>query len=116
MTYRIHYTLRAKNDLRQALGHIKFSLQNPQAAQSLLNETKHILAGLSSMPKRYPLADDPLLAAWGVRFVAVKNHLAFYVVDDEAQTVHVVRFLYGRSDWRSVLRLGYSLEQRQNPR
>lgn len=110
MNFHIRYTHQAKNDLKQTLGHIKFSLQNPQAAQSLLTETRHRVASLSQMPERYALVDDNLLAFWGIRFVRVKNYLAFYVVDEGEQTVHVIRFLYGRSDWQAALRQGFDLK------
>ena len=104
MNFQVHYTNQMKHDLKQVLGYIKSSLKNPQAANNLLNETEHILASLAQMPERYALADDDLLAAWGVRLVRVKNYLAFYIVNRETQTVQVIRFLYGKSDWRTILR------------
>lgn len=104
MNYQIHYTNQVKEDLKRALGYIKFTLKNPQAAQALLDEANQLIASLSQMPERYALVDDVLLAGWGLRFIRVKNYLAFYVVDEEAHTVHLIRFLYGRSDWRSALR------------
>lgn len=32
------------------------------------------------------------------------NYLAFYTVDDATQTVHIVRFLYGKSNWITILK------------
>lgn len=107
MNYHVHNTDQFEEDLNQALDYIEFSRQNPQAADNLQDEAEHTLASLS--PSRYALVDDALLASWGIRFVSVKNYLAFYVVDEETQTVHVIRFLYGRSDWRAVLRRGYEM-------
>ena len=40
----------------------------------------------------------------------VKNYLAFYVIDDEKQIIHMIRFLYGKRDWLPILRGGYSLD------
>ena len=44
--------------------------------------------------------EDKLLAAWGVRFIQIKNYFAFYVV--EGNQVTVIRFLYAKSDWVSI--------------
>lgn len=110
MNYCVHITKRAEKDLARAVDYIEFSLKNPQAANSLLDEAEAALSGLAQMPRRYPAADDKLLAAWGIHIVQVKKYLGFYVVDDETKTVHIVRFLYGKSDWRSILRTGFTTE------
>lgn len=41
---------------------------------------------------------------------ADQKNLAFYVIAKETQTVHIIRFLYGKSDWRSILRQGFTTE------
>ena len=40
----------------------------------------------------------------GIRFVIINNYLAFYTIDEEKQTVVIVRFLYQKSNWTSILR------------
>ena len=104
MNYQIHITKIAERDLNRAVDHIEFALKNPQAADRLLDDTEREIMSLATMPERYVLVDDPLLAAWGIRFVQIKNYLAFYMVSKETQTVHIIRFLYGKSDWVSILR------------
>ena len=103
MTYQVHITGRAERDLAKAVDYIEFSLKNPQAANSLLDEAEAALSSLGQMPKRFAVVDDTLLAAWEIRCVQIKNYLAFYVVDDKTQFVHIIRFLYGKSDWRAIL-------------
>ena len=110
MNYHVHITHRAEHDLNRALDYIEFSLKNPQAADSLLDEADRVLNSLSQMPERYALPGDKLLAAWGIRSVQIKKYLAFYVIAKETQTVHVIRFLYGKSDWRAILRQGFTTE------
>lgn len=104
MNYQIHITKIAERDLNRAVDHIEFALKNPQAADRLLDDAEREIMSLATMPERYALVDDPLLAAWGIRFVQIKNYLAFYMVSKETQTVHIIRFLYGKSDWVSILR------------
>ena len=109
-TYQVHITRRAERDLARAQDYIEFSLKNPQAADDLLDEAERVLSSLKQMPERYALPGDKLLAAWGIRFVQVKKYLAFYVIAKETQTVHIIRFLYGKSDWRFILCQGLSAE------
>ena len=110
MSYQVHITKQAEKDLDHALDYIEFSLKNPQAADNLLDEAEQTLGSLTQMPERYALPEDKLLAAWGIRFVQIKKYLAFYVIAKETQTVHIIRFLYGKSDWRSILRQGFTTE------
>ena len=110
MNYCVHITRRAEKDLHHALDYIEFSLKNPQAADSLLDEAEAAMSSLDYMPERYALVDDKLLSAWGIRYIQIKKYLAFYVISKETQTVHIVRFLYGKSDWRSILHRGFTAE------
>ena len=103
MNYTVLITRTAQRDLARAADYIEFSLKNPTAADALLAEASRTLSALSSMPERWPMADDRLLRAWGVRCARVKNYLAFYTVSAPQKTVTVLRFLYGRSDWMSLL-------------
>lgn len=109
MTYSIHITSAAELDLVNASDHIEFVLKNRKAADDLLDEAEMKINALSSFPGKFPLVDDPLLASWGIRFTQVKNYLAFYVVSEENKKVIVIRFLYGRSNWASILKYGFSL-------
>ena len=106
----VHITAAAERDLNRAADHIEFSLKNPQAADKLITEAEESLSGLSHMPERFALVDDKLLSAWGIRFVQVKNHLAFYTVPQMSDIVYVLRFLYGKSDWASILRSSMASE------
>lgn len=110
MTYRVHITGQAERDLDRALDYIEFSLKNPKASDGLLDMVENTLSVLAHMPERYAVVDDALLSAWRIRFVQIKKYLAFFVTDQETQTVHIVRFLYGKSDWRSILHGRFTTE------
>lgn len=109
MSYRLHITNTAERDLTQAADYIEFVLKNPSAADALLEEADRKINALRPFPKEHPLVDDKLLASWGIRFVQVKNYLAFYVVSEMEEQITVVRFLYAKSNWLSILKLGFSL-------
>ena len=104
MNYTIHITGKAVRDLNDAVDYIDYNLLNPLAADRLLEKTEAEINKLATMPKRHKIVDDPVLAAWGIRFIRIDNYLAFYVVDEQNKIVHLVRFLYGKRDWISILR------------
>lgn len=60
---------------------------------------------LETFPGRFPVIDEPLLASHQLHFVPVQNYLLFYRIDSSTQTVHILRFLYGHSDWQAILRV-----------
>lgn len=107
MIYNIHIAEAARLDMKSAADYIKLSLKNHQASINLVRETNEALHSLAHMPERYQLVNDIVLASWGIRFIQVKNYLAFYTVSPQTATVHIIRFLYGKSDWAFILRSSY---------
>ena len=79
------------------------------AADNLLDVATEQIGSLANLPQKFRLVDDPVLASWGIRFVIINNYLAFYTINEEKQTVIIVRFLYQKSSWTSILRQGFCL-------
>ncbi len=109
MSYQIHITSTAEHDIFDAVDYIEFSLKNPDAANDLLDVVEEQITSLTDMPDCFQLVDDPVLASWNIRLLHVKNYLAFYVIDKDRQLVTIVRFLYEKSNWASILRRGFPL-------
>lgn len=107
MNYHLHITSVAQRDISQAADYIEFVLKNPKAADDLLEETDQKINALLPFPQEHPIVEDKLLAAWGIRFTQIKNYLAFYVIEENQVTV--IRFLYAKSDWISILNVGFPL-------
>ena len=107
MNYHLHITSVAQRDISQAADYIEFVLKNPKAADDLLEETDQKINALLPFPQEHPIVEDKLLAAWGIRFTQIKNYLAFYVVEENQVTV--IRFLYAKSDWISILKVCFPL-------
>ena len=117
MKYAVHITERAQRDINEAADYIEFSLKNPQASEALLDAAEKEISSLSNMPERYPVVADDFLASLGIRLVRIKNYLAFYRIDESQAKVYVVRFLYGRRDWVSLLHYNTSdirADEKQN--
>ena len=109
MSYQLSITSTAERDIMRAVDYIEFTLKNPDAADHLLDAATRQINSLADLPQRFCLVADPVLASWGIRFVIINHYLAFYIIDEENQTVIVVRFLYQKSNWTSILREGFSL-------
>jgi len=108
--YEVYATRAALRDMNEAADYITYSLRNPQAAGDLLDHAEATLERLAYTADIYAVEDDPVLAVWGVRRVAVGNYLAFFTVSESERRVYVLRFLYYRRDWTAILHKGISLE------
>ena len=109
MNYQLYITKTAERDIMKAVDYIEFTLKNPEAADHLLDVTEEKINDLSSLPEKFQLVEDPVLASWGIRFIIVENYLAFYTIDQKSKVVIIVRFLYQKSNWSTILRQGFSL-------
>ena len=102
--YDVEVTQIAEQDYNRAEDYIKNELYNQKAAAGLAKKLHEAIKDLSFFPKKYPLCNDDYLRLWEIRFVPVNNYLLFYIVREDARTVYVLRFLYGRRNWQKILR------------
>ena len=102
--YRISVTEPAERDIQAVAQYIAGELQNRQAALRLLDNVEEVISSLKEMPSRYPLVQDEILSASGIRFCSVQNYLVFYAIREKSKTVVIERFLYGKRDWNAILR------------
>lgn len=93
----------AENDLIEILDYIGRILHEPRTAERIYFSIKEQVLSLSEMPFRYPLIQDEPYRTNGVRRIPVENYSAFYLVDDQDKTVHVLRIIYNRREWMNFL-------------
>lgn len=110
MSYFVHVTGQTERDMDEAAAYIAFTLFNPDAAYKLLITANEILTSLQDNPQRIRPIDDPLLSSWGIRFIMVKNYLAFYIIEEDKRMVHIIRFLHAKRNWKHLLKNGFSLD------
>lgn len=103
MSYKLHITKAAERDLIDAADYIEFTLKNPEAADQLLDIAEERFNSLISNPEIHPIVDDPILS----RFIVINNYIGFYLIHNDI--IYVVRFLYGKRDWHTILKQGISL-------
>ena len=108
MSYQIHITSAAEQDLINATDHIEYVLKNPKAADDLLLEAEKQINNLSNFPEKHKLVDESILSSWGIRFIVINNYLAFYTIDSDKNLVIILRFLFQKSNWSAILHGGIS--------
>lgn len=103
MRYKIFYTSGAKRDLRSIYSYISEELLAPDTAAGQVQRIMKEIRSLEDMPMRYRLYDDEPWHDLGLRFFPVDNYLVFYLPDESANIVRIVRIMYGGRDIRRQL-------------
>lgn len=103
MIYDIQLSDAALRDLDSAYRYISISLMNKKAADDLLSKAESLMRLLSEYPERFSLVNDPVLRSWGIRAAKVDNYMIFYLTHENSKKIDIVRFLYFRRNWASIL-------------
>jgi toxin ParE1/3/4 len=101
--YSVHITDIAEEEILSTAKYIGDVLKAPEAANSLLDEIEKYENILENTPNMFSFVPDEYLATKGVKYVMVKNYMMFYTINEEEKSVTVIRFLYGRRDWKNIL-------------
>ena len=94
--YKIVYLPIAEGDILDAVEYIAYKLDNPSAAEMLLDELDKTVERIARFPYSSELyrTDRPMRKE--IRMVSVKNYVLYYTVTDE--TVEIQRLIHGRRD------------------
>ena len=93
----------ASLDLYGILDYITDVLKAPTSAERVYWSIKDRVLSLEEMPYRFPLVREEPFASMGVRLMPVENYNAFYIIDEQKSEVHILRILYNRREWQSIL-------------
>jgi len=104
MKYSLNITDIAEEDILSTVRYIAGVLKNPIAANNLLDEIERHEKILEATPGIYPSVHDEHLTEKGLKYVKIKNFLLFFTMDKKTKNVNIVRFLYGRRDWKNILK------------
>ena len=102
--YFVNITDFAEEEILSTVKYISGELKAPKAANNLLDEIEKCEKNLGENPYIYPNVPDEYLAIKGLKFVIIKNYLMFFIIEEDTKTVNVIRFLYGRRDWKNILK------------
>jgi len=102
--FKVNYTTPAEKDLLSILDYISTILKSPSAAENLLNAIEENTKVLTENPFIFPLAQDEYLGKLGIRHMLIKNYFLFYSIEEDAETVSIIRIMYARRDWINLLK------------
>jgi toxin ParE1/3/4 len=102
-SYKVFLSQTAEQDLRDLFNYISMTLKVPKAARDHLDAIELVLADLEANPKIHPLVRDERLAALSYRWLPVKRYVVFYTISEAKNSVDVVRVLYAKRNWATIL-------------
>jgi len=91
---KVVYSYQAKQDLQDIYLYILEELQAPGAAKHVVESIMAAVKSLDAAPERYPRYRTEPWHSRGIRFVPVQNYLVFYVIQNENETVSILRIMY----------------------
>jgi toxin ParE1/3/4 len=89
-------------DLQQIYNYIAYELQSIINAENQLNRIQEEISKLDFMSESFRLYEKEPWKSRGLRFFSVDNYIVFYVINNNAKEVNVLRVLYGRIDFLKV--------------
>lgn len=101
---RVVFTEPAEYDLLDIEYYIFVDLCNPQAAQRISDGILDAADKLAEYPEGHPLVYEELLGRMGIRMTHFDNYNIFYYYDAEKEIVYIIRILYNKADWQSILK------------
>ncbi len=101
--YFVEITDAAQSDLKEIVSYISIELKNPTSAKRMLINFKDNIFSLEKMPKKHNFVNDEVLSSRGIRRFLVDNYMIFYVVDESKNKVTIIRVLYSRRDWGTLI-------------
>jgi plasmid stabilization system protein ParE len=102
--FRLRFSKLYKRDVDSSYNYIKDKLEAPMAANNLIREILEKLNRIKENPNCRPLVQDKYLASLGYRLMNVKNYAIFYITGDDNKHVKIIRFLYKKRNWISILK------------
>ncbi len=94
----------AKQDIKNNLAYINYTLCNHKAAAELADEIEKEISLLSQFPLSGTPVSDAFLADYGFRFLLIKNYKVYYVADKDKREVNIIRFLHATRDYENILK------------
>ena len=102
-TYTVKYSPEASIDIKSIYSYISTKLHAPMAARNQVNRIKREIRSLNLLPSRYSFVDWEPWKTLNVHKLPVDNYIIFYIIDDQANEVTILRIVYGGRSSESLL-------------
>ena len=98
MSYSVKITDYATEQIKETISYISKILLVPETAAAWSDYLQKAIAGLETMPERFPLVDEEPWRSKGIRKMPVKNFIVYYLAHEESKTVWITAVIYARRD------------------
>ena len=96
----------AEEDIADQTDYIAFELKSSETAINMVKGFRKVINSLSLFPQSHELDEDEELAAYGIRKTYYKNYKIYYLINEEEQTVYILRIFHMLVDSREkILRI-----------
>lgn len=93
--YRVEYSHEALVDIKSIYTYISQILHAPLTARRQVNRIRKEIRDLEAFPTRYVLVEWEPWASMKMHRLPIDNYVVFYLVDEQAMAVKIVRIVYG---------------------
>ena len=93
--YRVEYSQEALVDIKSIYTYISQILHAPLTARRQVNRIRKEIRDLEAFPTRYVLVEWEPWARMKMHRLPIDNYVVFYLVDEQAMAVKIVRIVYG---------------------
>ena len=103
MDYTVTFSPAAKEDLKSIYRYIAIDLVEPSIALNQVNRIRKSIKSLNQFPDRHQAVDWEPWSSMGMRFMPVDNYIVYYLVNNDIQTVMIVRIFYGGRNVEGII-------------
>lgn len=93
--YRVEYSQEALVDIKSIYTYISQILHAPLTARRQVNRIRKEIRDLEAFPTKYVLVEWEPWASMKMHRLPIDNYVVFYLVDEQAMAVKIVRIVYG---------------------
>ena len=104
MSYQVRITDTAKQDLREIAFYIAERAMDNEVAKHFVLELREQCLRLVDFPQCGALPKDRILRSMDFRYLAHKDYLIFYSIDEELKTVNVLAIFNSKKDYLRIMR------------
>jgi len=103
MAYRLIVTKDAHLDIDGIVEYIAVTLCNTSTAIGFIDEVEKSYRNIVVNPFMYSFCVDDKLRSQGYRRIPIKNYVILYLIDEDTQTVTVMRVFYGGRNYPELI-------------
>ena len=96
--YTVKLTRQTEEQMREIAWYITVELNNPDAADSLMEKLGTMLEKIGTDPEKYPPVDKEPWKSEGVRWIKVGHYIVYFWIDIENAAVQITGMVYEKRD------------------